>query len=81
MINQQRQEHTRNQQEFNSEWVVIVVVCGAELQVHQIQCAQGRDDEDEFHEGVVNADEGGEQIQVPTKINDCEENLWLSRNA
>ena len=54
---------------------MVVIVCSAELQIHQIQCAQRRDDEDEFHEGVVDADVCCEEIQITTQINDSEENL------
>lgn len=52
-----------------------MVVSGAELQVHQVKRSQRRSDEDEFHESVVNADEGGEQIQIAGEISDGEEDL------
>lgn len=81
MIEEQRQHHARNQQEFNPEWVVVVVVGGAELHVHQVECAQRRNDKDELHESVVDADEGCEEIQIATEINDSEENLWFAGNA
>lgn len=66
MVDEQGQNHAGNQQELNSERVVIVVVGGTELQIHQVQSSERRDDEDEFHEGVVDADEGGHKIQVAT---------------
>lgn len=78
VVDKQRQDHAWNQQEFNSEWVVIVIICGAELQIHQVEHSQWRDDEDELHEGVVEADEGGEEIQVSTEVNDRKQDLWFA---
>lgn len=54
---------------------MIVIVGCAELHVHQIKCSKRRHDKDELHEGVVDADEGGEKIQIATEIYDGEENL------
>jgi hypothetical protein len=70
VVDKQCQDHAWNQQEFNSEWVVIVVVCCAEFQIHQIEHSQWRGYEDHLHEGVVDADEGGEEIQVSTEVDD-----------
>lgn len=52
-----------------------MIVSGAELQIHQIQCAERRDDEDELHEGIVDADECCEQVQISAEIHDGEEDL------
>lgn len=75
MIDEQRQDHARNEQEFNSEGVVVVVVGGSELHVHHVERSQRRHDKYELHEGVVDADEGCEKIQIATEIDDGEENL------
>lgn len=81
MVDEQGQNHARNQQELNPEGVMVVVVGGTEFQVHQVQSAERWDDEDEFHEGVVDADEGGHKIQVATQVNDSEEDLWFAGDA
>lgn len=66
MVDEQGQNYTRNQQELNPEGVMIVVVGGTEFQIHQVQGSEWRYNEDKFHEGVVDADEGGYKIQVTT---------------
>jgi hypothetical protein len=54
---------------------VVVVVGGSELHVHHVERSQRRHDKYELHEGVVDADEGCEKIQIATEIDDGEENL------
>ena len=40
VIDEQTQEDARYNKELNSERVVVMIVCGAELQVHQIQSSE-----------------------------------------
>lgn len=81
MIDEQAQNEARQQQELNSEWIVIVIVGRTEFQVHQVKCAHRWSNEDDFHECVVNANECGEEVQISAQIDGGEQDLRLSRYA
>lgn len=72
MIDEKTENEARQQQEFNSEWVVIMIVSSSEFQVHQIEGSKGWSNEDKLHESVINTNECCEEVQVSTQINDCE---------
>ena len=62
MIDKESQPSYRYDQELHSEGVVIRVVCGLEVHIHQVDSGVGGDDEERFHSGVVDGDEGCEKI-------------------
>ena len=43
---------------------MVAVVSGLELDVHQVDGGAGRADEEKLHGGVVERDEGGEEVKV-----------------
>ena len=47
------------------ERVMVGVVGGLELQVHEVACAGGRGEEEDLHGCVVQGDEVREEIHVP----------------
>ncbi len=64
-----------------SECVMIAVVGGLKLEQHEIDGAEGGGKEEDLHDGVVNRDEVGQQIQVPRRKNQREQNLRLAGNS
>jgi len=79
MIDHQREQGARHQQEFDAERIVIVVIGGLKLHVHQIHGGTGRGQEQHLHHRVVQAHVGGEQIQVARQIDHGEQDLRLAR--
>ena len=60
---------------LSPEGVVVVVVGGFELHVHEIDCPDGGGEEEHFHGRVVQGDEVGEQVQVAGQEDQREQNL------
>ncbi|KAH8246760.1 hypothetical protein KR038_008032 [Drosophila bunnanda] len=81
VIDHQRQEGARHQQEFDAEGVVVVVVGGLKLHVHQVDRGAGRGQEEHLHHRVVQAHVGGEQIEVTGQVDHREQNLRLAGYA
>ena len=54
---------------------MVVVVGGLELDVHQVDGADGRGQEEDLHHGVVHGDEVGEQVQVAGQEHHGEQQL------
>lgn len=63
------------------ERIVIMIVRGFELHVHQENRGEGRGDEHNLHERVVRGDERGYQIQVTARVNNGEEDLRLAADT
>jgi len=59
------QQGSRAQQKFNPKRVVVAVVGGLELDIHQVDGGGGRAHEEDLHTRVVQGDKVGEKIQVP----------------
>jgi hypothetical protein len=60
---------------------MVAVVGGLELDIHQIDGGGGGADEEDLHDGVVDRDVVGEQVQVARHKHDEEENLRLAGDA
>ena len=60
---------------------MVAVVSGLELDVHQIDRGGSRADKEEFHGGVVEGDEGGEEVEVASAEDRQEEDLRPARYA
>lgn len=75
MINHQREQGARHQQEFDAEGIVIVVVGRLELDVHEIDRGSRCGQEKHLHHRVVQAHVCGEEIKITGKVHHCEENL------
>jgi len=67
--------------EFDSEGVVVAVVGRFKLLVYHPYGRGGRSDEEDFHCGVVEGDEAGEEIEITGAKDDEEENLCLPGNS
>jgi len=81
MIDDQRNEGRRNQEEFYSECVMIAVVGGLEFEQHEIHGPVRGGDEEDLHDGVVDRDEVRQQIQVTRREHEREQDLRLTGNA
>ena len=64
-----------------SESVMIAVVGGFEFEQHEIDGPVRGSDEEDLHDGVVNRDEVGQQVQVARRENEREQDLRLARDA
>ena len=60
MVEHQGKKQRGTDKKLNSKGVVVAVVGGLELHVHQIDGSGSRADKEELHGGVVEGDEGGE---------------------
>ena len=75
------QEGGGSQEELNPERVVVAVIRGLELEVHEVHCGGGAGDEKDLHAGVVETHEVGHQVQVPGHEHHQEEDLALAGDA
>lgn len=57
------------------EGVMIVIVSGLELHVHEIASPDGGREKEDLHRRVVQRDEAGEQVQVARQEHQREEEL------
>ena len=62
------------------ESIVVVVVSGFKLHVHQVDCSDGGGEEEDFHGGVVQGDEVGEQVQVAGQKHQGKQHLRTAWN-
>jgi len=81
VVDHQREQGARHQQKFDAEGVVVVVVGGLKLDVHQVHRGTGRGQEEHLHHRVVQAHVGGEEVQVARQVDHCEQDLRLARYA
>lgn len=65
VVDQHRQAGYGDDDEFDAEGVVVGVVGSTKFDENEITGDEGGDDEDAFHDRVVERDESGCQIQVP----------------
>lgn len=78
MVDKEGETRYRDEQELHPECIMVTVICGAELQEHQIDCANGGGDEDDLHGGVVEGDEVSEQVQVARQVDQRKHDLCLA---
>ena len=55
--------------------VMVGVIRGLKLQVHQVDSAKGRTKEENLHRSVIQRNEVGEQVQVTRREYNCEKDL------
>jgi len=75
VVQEQRQDDTGQDQELNSEGIMVGVIGGLELEVHEVAGADGRGKEEHLHGRVVGRDEVGEQVQVTGDEHQGEQDL------
>lgn len=81
MVNQESQTANRHNQELDSECIVVPVISCLELNVDQVHSGIRTSNVDDLHSGVVERDEGGEEVQVASGKHQGKQDLTLSRNA
>jgi len=81
MVDQHRQAGDWNDDEFDAECVVVRVVGSPEFDENEIAGSDGGDDEDTFHDCVVERDESRGQIQVPGQEDQREQGLGFARHT
>ena len=81
VVENDSQEHGRSQEELHSEGVVVTVVGGFELEIHQIDGPSRAADEEKLHDGVVETDEVGQQVQISGHEHHQEQSLAFTRDS
>lgn len=64
MIDEKRQNKSGNDEEFDSESVVIVIVRRSKLHVNKVDRRKGSGHEHQLHAGIVHGDVSCHQVQV-----------------
>jgi len=75
VVDQHRQPGDWDDDEFDAECVVIGVVGSTEFDENKVAGTDGCDDEDAFHDSVVERDESRGQVQVSGQEDQCEQGL------
>lgn len=81
MVQDQGQQGAGTQQELNPESIMVAVVGGLELDIHQVDGGGRGADKEDLHDGVVDGDEVGDEVQVAGHEHNEEEDLRLARDA
>lgn len=81
MIEHQRNQGGRDQQEFYSECVMIAIISGLELDEHEINCSEGGGEKENLHDGVVNRHEVRQQIQISRHKDERKQDLRLAGDS
>ena len=81
MVEHQSKKQRGSDEKFNPKGVMVAVIGGLELDVHQIDGSGSRANKEELHGGVVEGDEGGEEVEVARTEDGQEEDLRLARYA
>lgn len=78
MIDEQGEHGSRDDQEFDPECIMVVIIRGLELDIHEVKRSVRRDYEDQLHERIVRRYVCRDQVQVSCCVNDGEKYLRLS---
>ena len=78
MVHQHCQTANRYDKKFRSEGVVVRVVRGLEVKEDEVKRCVRRDQEENFHRGVVDGDEGRDEVKVTGSEHQREKELTLS---
>lgn len=81
VVQDQGQNRSGTEEKFNPKSVVVMIVGGLELEIHEIDGADGGGEEEDFHRGVVEGDEIRDQVQIAGDEDDSEEDLGSARNT
>lgn len=81
MIDEDSQACNRCDEKLNSECVMVAVVGGLELGVHEVHSDIRRNHKDDLHDRVVQGHKSCEQVQVSCGVHHCEHYLRLARQA
>jgi len=77
VVDDESQEGHRQEEEFDSERVMVGVVGGLKLDVDEVEGGVGRGDEKDLHRRVVHAHKVGDEVHVPRRVRQGEEDLRL----
>lgn len=64
MVDYKREDYNRDDKKLDAEGVVVAVVCGLELQIHQVDGGVRGTNKENFHRRVIHRYEVAEEIQV-----------------
>ncbi len=78
MVDKEGETSNRHNEELHAECVVVAVIGGPELHVHQVHGQTGGGDEEQLHAGVVQRHKVGEKIQVTSSKNQGKHDLTLA---
>lgn len=81
VVDDESKNHAWNDEELNSESVVVSVVGCLELHPHEVHGSNRSGEEEDLHDGVVEGIETGEKIQVSGEEGDGEEDLGPSGDS
>lgn len=81
VVDDKSENQTWDDEELNSESVVISVVCCLELHPHKVHGSNGSSQEEHLHYGVVQRIETSEKVQVSCEEGDSKQNLGSSRDS
>lgn len=81
VVDDKSENQTWDDEELNSESVVVSVVCCLELYPHKVNGSDGSSEEENLHHCVVQRIEASEEIQVSCEEGDGEEHLGPSRDS
>jgi len=78
VVDDERQEGHRQEEEFDSERVMVGVVGGLKLDIDKVEGGVGGEDEKDLHRRVVHAHKVGHQVQVPRRVRQGKQHLRLA---
>ena len=81
VVEQHGQQGRGSNQKLHTEGVVITIVGSFKFEVHEIHGGSRTRDEEDLHDCVVDADEVGDQVQVPGHEHEQEQDLALARDS
>lgn len=81
VVDDKSKNHAWDDQELDSEGIVVAVICCLELHPHEVDGSDGSSEEEDLHYGIVKGIEASEEIQVPSEESDSEEDLGPARDS
>lgn len=79
MVEDKSQKSAGAKQKLNPEGVMVTIIGGLELDIHQIHSGRGGGHEEQFHRCVVQGDKVGEKVQVAGHKHNQEKDLRFAR--
>ena len=75
------QEQSWSKKELHSEGVMVAIVGGFEFEIHQIDCPGRAANEEKLHDGVVEADEVCQQVEISGDEHHQKQSLAFTRDS
>lgn len=81
MVNKESQAPNWDNQELHSECVMVAIIRCLELRINQVNGGVRTSNVDDLHAGVVEGNEGSQQVQVASSEHQSKQDLTLPRNT